>query len=222
MQKDNQKQAFVTYEANSWFQRNKFITQKYNSETDPIMGLLKKYSISPTSILEVGCSAGYRLAALKAEFPESNVVGVEPSTDAIEYGQTHYPSVSFANTTIDDMSMFPDASFDVVVIGFVLYVVDRRLLLKAISEVDRVLKNGGKLFIIDFYSEKALKRKYQHINEFDAYTFKQNYDLIFAATQLYHLIDKACLHHDHMTHDTDDFQNLFSISMLKKDLDATY
>jgi len=111
----------------------------------------------------------------------------------------------------------------VVIVGFVFYVVDRNLLIKSIAEIDRVLKNNGVLILIDFYTENAVKNNYHHISEFDAYTFKQRYDEVFTSTQLYQLIDRTCF--NHVTNKPDassDFQELYSVSLLKKDLIAAY
>lgn len=223
MTNDLQKEAFIKYEANAWFKRNQDALMAYQPENDTIISLLKAYGLNPESILEIGCSAGYRLNALKLEFSGSTVYGLEPSTDAISFGKNVYPDVNFYQGTVDDLSTYESGQFDLVIVGFVFYVVDRTLLLKSIGEIDRVLKDKGHLVILDFFSETTLKRKYQHIDEFAAYSFKQNYDQVFSATQLYHLLNKSCFNHD--THKLDaetDFQNLFSISLLKKDLYASY
>ncbi|SHE67708.1 class I SAM-dependent methyltransferase [Flavisolibacter ginsengisoli] len=85
-------------------------------------------------------------------------MAVEPSKEAIAYGETHYPNVHFLNATADDMNKFGDESFDVVIVGFVFYVIKRRLLLKSISEIDRVLKDKGYLIIMDFFTETTVKK----------------------------------------------------------------
>ncbi len=74
-----QKQAFLEYEANQWFARNKSVLSNYSPEKDQAYTLIKNYSISPTSVLEVGCSSGYRLNWIKNNFSNSSVYGIEPS-----------------------------------------------------------------------------------------------------------------------------------------------
>src|SRR6476661_2414909 len=130
MSDGKQKSAFLEYEANQWFKRNFEALKNYREKDDKIICLLKDYKIEPVRILEIGCSAGHRLNGLKKTYPLTDVYGVEPSKEAIAYGETHYPNVHFLNTTADDMSKFEDESFDVVIVGFVFYVIDRRLLLK--------------------------------------------------------------------------------------------
>jgi ubiquinone/menaquinone biosynthesis C-methylase UbiE len=224
MNSDNsQKDAFIKFEANAWFNRNKELLLNYSVENDKIISLLNNYKLQPSSVLEIGCSAGYRLDGVKSIFPNADVCGIEPSFEAINYGRKKYPAVNFIEGTSDDLSHFQDQKFDLVIIGFVFYVVDRNLLIKSISEVDRVLKNGGSLILIDFYSEKAIKRNYHHITDFTAYSFKQLYDEIFTASKLYHLIDRTCYNHQTNCPDINsNYQDLYSISLLRKDQLASY
>jgi len=219
----NQKQAFLQYEANKWFERNFKAIKSYDSNNDKIISLLKSYRIQPRNVLEVGCSGGYRLNGIKQSFKDVQVYGIEPSDEAIKYGKQYYPDVNFLHGTVDNMSQLGDASFDVVIVGFVFYVVDRKLFLRSLAEIDRVLKDGGFLIIVDFFAESAIKRNYKHINEFSAYSFKQLYDEAFTATQLYHLISRSCYNHETLALEAiEDFQNMYSISLLRKDLDASY
>lgn len=223
MNKKEQKEAFLSYEANAWFERNKNHMMNYSAEEDRIINVIRDYGIYPKNILEVGSSAGYRLHAMKKVFAAETVVGIEPSLDAIKYGTENYPSVDFIHGTIDDVQTLCDSSFDLIIVGFVFYVIDRRLLLKSISEIDRLLSDGGILIIIDFFTERAIMKNYHHIRDFSAYSFKQNYNEIFQSSQMYHLIDKSTYDHVNMNLDaTGDFQDLVSITMLRKDINASY
>ena len=223
MNKQEQKSAFLSYEANAWFSRNKSKLGNYNPEEDRIITLLKNYKINPQSVLEIGSSAGYRLNAIKNYFGSESVIGVEPSKDAINFGKKEYPEVSFIHGTMDNIDDVPDSSCDLVIVGFVFYVVDRAVLLKSVAEIDRVLKNSGMLVITDFYSEKALKNNYHHISEFNAYSYKQDYYKIFESTHMYHLLDKSTYNHATMElNGQDDFHDLISITVLRKDVDASY
>jgi ubiquinone/menaquinone biosynthesis C-methylase UbiE len=116
-----------------------------------------------------------------------------------------------------------DQKYITFIVGFVFYVIDRELLFQSIAEIDRVLKNGGFVVIIDFFSEKTLKNNYAHISEFQAYAFKQQYEDIFTSSHLYQLMDKTTLNHESSIPDVHtDFYNLMSVTMLKKDIDAPY
>ncbi|SDJ32982.1 Methyltransferase domain-containing protein [Pedobacter sp. ok626] len=223
MENNHQKEAFLAYEANAWFERNKVVIDNYHPEKDRVISLITEYGLKPEKVLEIGCSAGYRLNGLKEKISGTQVFGLEPSTEAIEYGRKNYPNVNFVHGCADDLSHFEDNSLDVVIVGFVFYVIDRNIFYKVVSEIDRVLKNGGILIIVDFFSESSLKNTYQHINSFSAYSFKQNYDEVFTSSKLYYLLDKSTWNHSHKVLDaTNNYHDKYSISLLKKDLDASY
>ncbi len=219
---NSQKEAFIKYEANSWFERNKTVVDKFNENDDYIIKLLDSYKIQPQKFLEIVSSAGYRLNAIKTKYSNCEVYGIDPSTDAVEYGKIKYPHVNLNIGTIDKLP-FESHFFDVLLVGFVCYVVDRELLLQSIAEVDRVLKNNGYLIIVDFFSESPVKNKYEHISDFQAYSFKQKYEDIFVSSHLYQLLDKSTYFHGSKELDAQsDFHDLMSVSMLKKDLHASY
>lgn len=221
--KSNQKESFLNYEADAWFERNSTVIMNYNSNEDKVIDLFKNYNFEKSTILEIGSSAGYRLNAIKNKYPDASVFGLEPSEKAINYGKLNFPEVNFKNGTADDLSDFEDASFDVVIVGFVFYVIDRIILFKVISEIDRVLKNNGVIVIIDFFSETSLKNSYQHIDEFEAYSYKQNYEDIFISSRLYYSLDKSTYSHTSKELDaSNDYYDKYSISLLKKDINSSY
>lgn len=220
--KNQQKDAFIEFEANLWFRRNLELINSYDFKQDVTCSVIKDYGLNPSNILELGCSAGYRLAALKERYPDASVYGVEPSLEAINHGKKLFKEVNFLHTTADEIPL-QDDSMDLVIVGFVLYVVDRRLLLKVMSEIDRVLKDRGCLIIVDFFTERALRNKYHHIDQFSAYTFKQEYDSLFCATGIYHLLDRSCYNHkNNQRNSHEEFQKMYTVSLLKKDLEAAY
>jgi SAM-dependent methyltransferase len=87
----SQKNAFLEYEANSYFARNQAILATYTTEKDPIVNTLKDYKYQPKRVLEIGCNAGYRLNGIKTLFPDCEVYGIEPSSNAIAYGKRLIP-----------------------------------------------------------------------------------------------------------------------------------
>lgn len=216
-----QKDSFLNYEADNWFARNK--DYKYTAESDVVIKILKEYNAEPGNVLEIGCSKGYRLNAISKKFKNVKVTGLEPSAEAIRLGRIEYPQVNFLHGTADDMSRIVTASFDIVIIGFVLYVVDRDILLKVVSETDRVLMNGGILMIIDFFSEKPIRNPYQHIKDIEAFAYKQNYDEILTSSKLYQLLDKRSMSHSDKGYNlSGDYYDKYTVSMLRKDLYAGY
>ena len=218
-----QKEVFLKNEANSWFFRNKDYIDNFDSKTDHVISLIKKYNLKPNWVLEIGCSAGYRLNGLKESFPNSKFFGVDPSSEAEKYCNKNFPTINFKKGTADDLSHLSSESIDLLIVGFVFYVVDRNILFKVISEIDRVLKNNGELIILDFFSEIPTKNKYSHITEIEAFSHKQNYDEIFTSSKLYCKIDKSTLNHnDKKFNSSNDYANNISVSLLKKNYSSCY
>ena len=150
-----QKKAFIDFEGDAWYTRNKSYIDSYDGSKDPVCQLLKKYKIEEGNILEIGCSAGYRINYLKQQNPVSHLYGIDPSLNAVNYGKTKYNNIELSIGTADDISQYQDNFFDTIIVGFVFYVIDRPILFKSIAEIDRLLKNKGNVIIMDFFLSKA-------------------------------------------------------------------
>jgi ubiquinone/menaquinone biosynthesis C-methylase UbiE len=212
-----QKDAFLAYEADHWFKRNQKVLQNYVVENDPIIDLITRYNLTFNSVVEIGSSSGYRLDGIKRKFDVKTLIGVEPSKEAIEYGETQFSHIKFLHTTMDDLSEISDKSIDLLIVGFVFYVVDRDLLFKCLDEIHRVINNNGKVIILDFFATKPLQKKYSHISDFNAFTYKCNYLELFTSTGMYELIDFSTLDHSTMLYNaTVDSDDLVSICLLRK------
>jgi ubiquinone/menaquinone biosynthesis C-methylase UbiE len=227
MIQNTQKEAFINYEADSWFERNQEQLLSIKASNDPVLKILRDYNIQPKNCLEIGASVGFRLNGIQKTFPSCQAVGIEPSQKAIKKGREVHQNIQLIAGTADDLSILPDQSFDLIIAGFFMYVVDRSLLLKAIAEIDRVLKEGGKLILIDFYALKPTANNYHHIKDQASFSFKQNYEDIFLASGLYHLMHKESIRHDTYLDNNKkdasvDFKNKASITALIKDTKAIY
>lgn len=218
-----QKEAFVKYEADSWFDRNRATLLDFDVAKDPVLRVVRDYEIIPGSCLELGASVGHRLNALRTSFPACRAVGIDPSEKAVQAGNTLFPSIEMHQGTADDLSRFADNSFDLIICGFFLYVTDRSLLLRTVAEIDRVLKNHGRVVIYDFFSVKPSRNNYSHIKDFPAWSFKQNYEDMFLASGLYHLLHKETMNHASLVKDGgNDFKNKSTVTAIIKDIDAAY
>jgi ubiquinone/menaquinone biosynthesis C-methylase UbiE len=103
-------------------------------------------------VLDVGCSSGYlaRLLAAAAG-PGGAVTGIDPSAAAIAAARRRAPAgASFLTGLAQDLSVFPDASFDVVTCTLALHHVPARRRQDALAEMYRVTRPGGRLLLADF------------------------------------------------------------------------
>jgi arsenite methyltransferase len=98
-------------------------------------------------VLDIGCGTG-RLAAFAVEHvgAQARIVGVDPAPPRIEVAQERRdPRLEFRIGQAQDLSQFPDATFDVAYMNSVLNWIDDRP--KALGEAYRVLKPRGRLGI---------------------------------------------------------------------------
>jgi len=220
-----QKKIFIEKEADAWFERSISAIDTFNGDEEVIYPIIKRYNLQPTSILEIGCSAGHRLAHLKEKFPNASICGIEPSKKAIEYGKKkfHLADKEIIQGTADSLDQFDDASFDLIIVGFVFYVIDRDLLFAAIHHIDRLLKNKANLITIDFFSISPIRNPYHHVKDIEMYSYKQRYEDIFVASHAYHLIAKDSFSfNNHQHSDDDNFHNNYCVVLLKKDNEQAY
>lgn len=96
-------------------------------------------------VIEVGCGTGVLARELiKCVGPEGKVTGLDLSESMLGVARRICPEVDFRQGNVMDMP-FDDGVFDVAVASFVLMFVPEPV--KAVSELWRVLKPGGRLVI---------------------------------------------------------------------------
>jgi len=168
----NQKTTFLNGEANSWFNRNK---NNLRLEGDPVLEACIPIFANETiiSILEIGCGNGFRLEYL-SNSTGAKVFGLDPSPLAISEAKAR--GIAAEVGTADKLP-WPDASMDLVIFGFCLYLCDREDLFKIAAEADRVLRNSGWLVILDFHSRDQIIRPYKHSEGINSY--KMDYSKAF-------------------------------------------
>ena len=207
-----QKEVFLETEGNNWFLRNKNSTNQY--EVD--VRVIERYTNNlHGKVLEIGCSKGNKLAKIVKNMKG---YGIDQSDSAIQEGLKNHPKLKLNIGTADQLC-FEDNFFDIVIFGFCLYLVDRSLLLKCVSEADRVLKNKGFLIITDFDSVLPSRRPYHHFN--GVFSYKMHYEKLFLASPHYSLVEKKSYSHSGQEFIIDP-QERISTSVLFKDLESGY
>ena len=86
-----QREVFLTGEADAWFERNRAPVAGPMSAVDArIAASLDNAS----SILEIGCANGRRLATLAALHPDlRRIAGIDPSAAAVKDGSAQWPAI---------------------------------------------------------------------------------------------------------------------------------
>ena len=210
-----QDDIFVSSEGNNWFNRNKQALK--DKKQDYLIDMIEdNFQLNEsTNVLEIGCSNGFRLAQINKKF-RSHCEGLDASLAAIDSGSRDFPEIKLTHGSATSLP-YPEEKFDLVVINFVLHWIDRKNLFKVISEIDRVLKNDGLLFIGDFYPQAPVKNHYHHIKDREFFTYKQLYHEIFTTSQLYSLIRLVSFDHADPKKQAKDLNDRCSLAMLRKE-----
>ena len=206
-----QKKIFLNKEGDRWFKRNLNRDSRNFKDINSFIPLIK----DKDKILEIGTSDGIKLDYLSRKIPSLNLslFGIDPSYESINVGSDLYPNLNLKQGTSDQIE-FDNQNFDVIILGFCLYAVDRELIFKTVSEVDRTLKQGGYLVIVDCETPFPIKREYEHFE--GCFSYKNNYSNFFLGGGHYSLINKI-----HFSHSTDifnpDINERVSTSVLYKE-----
>lgn len=217
-----QTEVFLKTEGDQWFKRNIDVLSgaRESFEVELIKRILTPFNQEVKNILEIGCSNGRKLEQL-CEYFKSHGKGVDPSSKAVEEGNSHFKAQGQTNieliTGAAQALPFAADSFDLVFFGFCLYLVDRSELFQAISAADRVLKPGGFLAILDFDPIQRHKRPYHHKE--GLFTYKNQYSRFFTESGHYYLVAKESFSHGH-NHFSKDGNERISINILYKEPDA--
>jgi ubiquinone/menaquinone biosynthesis C-methylase UbiE len=106
-------------------------------------------------ILDLGCSCGQLVVALKERFPEAEVWGVDIGAPMVRYAHMRARNlkseVHFAQRLAEDTG-FPDNHFDVVTSNIMFHEVTAEAARAIVKETNRVLRPGGVFYPIDFYT----------------------------------------------------------------------
>lgn len=188
----SQAEIFKEFEGQNWYERNKDVLKC--TEDDFIFRVISLYNLKPKTILEVGCSDGFRLDFLNQKL-NADCSGFEANPKPVEVGLVKYPNIRLKQGLCKDIPF--EEKFDLVICNFVLHWIDREDLISSINEIDRMVKPKGYLIIGDFFPNEPTVNDYTHISGGTVKTYKQDYSLCFTEgggyTNLAHLTSSFSL-----------------------------
>jgi SAM-dependent methyltransferase len=213
---EKNKSFFERGEADEWFKRNiealegkKGISN--DTPTNLLIDWLKPFANEILDVLEIGCGSGHRLNQITNSISAKGY-GVEPSNEAVKYIQRTFPKIEATVGYGDDVPFFQ--KFDLVHLGFFLYLVDRENYLRCISEADRLVKFGGFLSIVDFETPFPYSNSYSH--QRGVFSHKQNNSDVFVASGLYNVVNKFQFSHSNFFFDRE-INERVSLTLLYKE-----
>lgn len=81
---------------------SKQYTKFEKERTQPSIDLIRRISITPHSILDIGCGPGNSTNQLAGYFPGADILGIDSSDNMLERAERTYPELSFRKCTVPD------------------------------------------------------------------------------------------------------------------------
>jgi len=119
----------------------------------------KHFNLSASSsLLDIGCAKGFMLKDLAELIPDITIKGIDVSEYAIEHAMADIKS----NVQVADAKNlpFPDNSFDVVISINTIHNLERDDCAKALSEIERVSRNGAFITVDAYRNEEEKERMF--------------------------------------------------------------
>ncbi|WP_018681531.1 class I SAM-dependent methyltransferase [Actinokineospora enzanensis] len=97
-------------------------------------------------ILDIGSGTGRLTSLCRKALPAAAIVGVDPAPTMVAAAEKKFAgdgNIRFLEAIAEDLSVFPDASFDVAISSFALHHMELDAYDTAAAEIFRVLRPGG-------------------------------------------------------------------------------
>ena len=178
MKKSKQDEYYLNSEGDDFFKRNfankEIPDLRLNKKV--IYDEIKESGISYKKVLEFGGNYGDLLYNMKQNNDATECFNVEASKDAIEFGKKNFQdNVNFVHGTIANNDITNNEKFenyfDLIIIDDVLDWVSRETIFQSVTNIDNLLKDGGFVFIRDFYPDKNTKNQNQKSQKQNFYEF---------------------------------------------------
>jgi ubiquinone/menaquinone biosynthesis C-methylase UbiE len=168
-----QEDIFIESEADLYFERNKSSLSRVREHLKWMLNELQPFEDEINYVAEIGCASGINLDFICSNL-NAQGTGIDPSKLAIETAKKKFSDkeLRFHIGTADKLEM-KSSAFDLVYVGFCLYLVSEERISQAIDEILRVIKPGGFIVVTDFDFGQFIAVPYSHDGRVT--TFKRDY-----------------------------------------------
>lgn len=120
---------------------------KFKKErTQPSLDLISRLaSLDPKRVLDIGCGPGNSTFALKSQFPNADITGVDYSDDMLKKAQADHPDINFQKCNAPDGLYELDGKFDLIFSNACFQWIPRQY--ELFDAVFEKLKDGGTLAV---------------------------------------------------------------------------
>jgi SAM-dependent methyltransferase len=116
---------------------------------DDVAAVLSRTGAEPRRILDFGGGVGNSIGFMRAAFPDSEIVLIDPSQESLDIARQRFPGEAefrhFDGRTIP----FDDGRFDLVFAACVFHHIPESLHQPLMTEIGRVLTDGGSFFVFE-------------------------------------------------------------------------
>lgn len=140
----------------------------FSKRTNPRYGLLSMVPNRPLKVLDVCCGTGNGSIIIAEANDKNEMVAIDSSADMLAVAERKVSNKNLQNVSFWQMDAtkmnFEDGRFDIVMVSFGLHELEYPMMMDVLKEICRVLKDGGKLYIVDYEEqERLLKRFLLHV-----------------------------------------------------------
>lgn len=102
-------------------------------------------------VIDIGCSTGNLLRHLRQAMPGLSLAGGEYSPEALAACRANPDLAGIPFAEMDVVNLDAEASYDVVIVNAVLYLMDDEDFASALAGLGRAICDGGTLLVFDFF-----------------------------------------------------------------------
>lgn len=166
-----QRQSHQSNDNGDWtISHSDWIAGYWESINHPHRNYLIKYisEFHPNSVFEIGCNCGPNLRLLAKKNPECDFTGIDINSESITKGkiwlkQEGISNISLIHGTADDLSRYPDNSFDIVFSDAVLIYIALDKIEPILKELIRIAKK--RVILLEWQRQRSssfIPLKFQH------------------------------------------------------------
>ncbi len=129
-----------------------------DAKSNPRKGLSNHLPNEQIRVLDVCCGTGNSSIAICKKNTNNSVIGIDMSSDMLKVAKNKAIKNNLKNISFKEMNAtkidFPSNSFDIATISLAFHEMPQELIASILTEISRVLKQNGKLYIIDWDKPK--------------------------------------------------------------------